>query len=164
MSHMEHPVVSDAVKGDADALAFLRGMAFVLHTWDDLVDRDHHVSDATVHRTFELALLELPRNRFYSKHYDVLYPILVQAIVNWRIANTLERQAAPSDDDFAIAFIIRSAYVDLLTMSANVIGGMEHAARVGVAIRRWAHGEGFVGYLNALATEKAARKGDHVLR
>lgn len=151
-------VVTEAVLGDPVALAFLNAMARVLHFWDDLIDRDKPVSDAEINARMWDALIEIPLNAFYRENIGTLSPILVSAIANWRIATDVERSADATHRDLAFAFIIRSTYVDLVTISAVLVAGMEHAVACGPAIRRWAHGEGFDGYLNNLRKETAARK------
>jgi hypothetical protein len=156
---MEHPIVAECVMDDPDALAFLRDIAAVLHTWDDLSDRDKPVSEDDVFAAFVRALITIPTNSFYAEHQGTLLPVLLNAIVNWRAANTLERGGAQSSDDLMIAFVIRSAYVDLLTTSAVIVGGVEWAAAKAVEIRRWAHGEGYDGYLKNLKIEREAREG-----
>jgi hypothetical protein len=155
----EAPIVAQAVKNDPDALAFLRAIASVLHTWDDLIDGDRELSDADINGAFWKALIDIPANPFYRKHELTLRAVLVQAIVNWSAATALERDEKATRDDLIIAFIIRSAYVDLLTMSATLIGGVEWACSLAPAIRRWAHGEKWEGYLNNLRDETAARQG-----
>jgi hypothetical protein len=159
-SPMEHPIVLEAVQNNHEAATFLRHIANILHTWDDLVDQDEPVSDTQIHDCFWLALVELPRNGFYLRNFANLNPILVQAIVNWRAANEIERDEEASQDELITAFIIRSAYVDLLTMSANIIGGVDWAVSKARAIHAWAHSEGFDGYLRNLAAEKAEREGE----
>jgi hypothetical protein len=106
-----------------------------------------------------MALIEIPNNSFYTTHRSELQPILVNAIINWRIANKIERVEQATNDDLTIAFILRSSYADLLTMSATLIGGIEWAVECGPDIRRWAHSEGFTAYLTNLAAEKAVREG-----
>lgn len=152
-------VVSNAVMDDEDALAFLRAIANVLHTWDDLTDHDKPVSDEDVFSAFWTCLIGLPENPFYRQNEGVLRPVLANAIINWRIANNLERSESKTETDMICAFIIRSAYVDLVTASAALIGGVDHAATIGAEVRRWAHKEGFDKYLSNLAAEEAARKG-----
>jgi hypothetical protein len=159
----EHPIVAQAVKDDPDALAFLREMGFVLHWLDDLLDKDCPVDDQTNYTGIWLTLVSLPNNVFYRTHEALLRPILTSAILNWRIANALERQDTPPDDDLQIAFIIRSTYVDLAVMSAAIIGGPAWAVECGVDLRRWAHEEGFGQYLTALQAEKQARSGNVLL-
>lgn len=155
---MNVKIVEEAVQGNEDALAFLTAMARVLHFWDDLIDHDKEHVDAHTHRCMWDALVTLPTNRFYRDNMTMLQPILVQSIVNWRIANDVERAPKSSFRDLGFAFIIRSTYVDLVSMSAFIVGGLEHAVRVGPELRRWAHAEGFNGYLTNLAAETAARK------
>jgi hypothetical protein len=157
----ESPLVTEAVGGDQHALVFLRSMASVMHTWDDLIDKDREVSDGEINAAFWLALVELPANPFYAAHADMLRPIVVQSILNWRAATQMEREATCEQyNDLKIAFIIRSTYIDLVVMSACVLGGPDWAAKVAPDLRRWAHSEGFKGYLDALAAEKGAREGE----
>lgn len=155
---MEHPIVATALSGNADALEFVRRVALILHTHDDAIDRDVPLSDADLNAAFVQALVDLPRNRFYREHFDLLNAILLNAIMNWRIANELERQQSPSEDDLRISFVVRSSYVDLVGMCAIIIGGLEWAVRCGVELRRWAHAEGYERYVENLAAEKAARE------
>ncbi len=154
---MEHPIVEQAVKSNGEALTFLRTIARVLHFFDDLIDRDHPLDDAMIYARMWDALVGLPGDPFYARHYGTLSPILIQSILNWRIATNVERAPQATPGDLGFAFIIRSTYVDLVTMSAMIIGGVEHAIACGPAIRRWAHAETFPGYLRALALEKASR-------
>jgi hypothetical protein len=160
---MEHPIIAEALRGDASALDFLRSIALILHTWDDLVDRDSPVDDDDIGRAFTLALVHLPRNGFYQRNFEKLNPILIQSITNWRIATEVERAEDATTDDLTFAFIIRSTYIDLAVMSAAIIGGMDHAVKYGLRIRQWAHEERFDGFLKNLAAEKAARKENDVL-
>lgn len=162
MQPMSDPLVNLAVQEDPTALKFLQDIARVLHTYDDLIDGDQPLSDADVHTAFWLALIEIPNNAFYMAHRSELQPILVNAIVNWRVANEIERGRAGRDAELLkISFITRSAYVDLLIMSAVLIGGIEWGVQQGIAIREWAHSETFNGYLVNLAAEKAAREGEN---
>lgn len=160
---MEHKIVEEAVQGDPEALAFLRAMARVLHFWDDLIDKDKPIADAEIHARMWDALIVLPLNNFYRDNIDVLSPILISAIANWRIATAVERDEMSDPIDLKWAFVIRSTYVDLVVMCAHLIGGLEHAVACGPAIRRWAHAEGYGGYLDNLAAETRARKANHVL-
>jgi hypothetical protein len=156
---MEHPVVATALKNNEAALVFVRRMALVMHTWDDLIDRDAPLADADINTAFVQALIDLPLNSFYIEHFNRLNAIVLNSITNWRIANELERNDTPQDGDHTIAFIIRSSYIDLAVQSALFIGGLDWAVACGVELRRWAHSEGWAKYLTNLAAEKAAREG-----
>jgi hypothetical protein len=150
--------VARAVQGNEEALGFLRGIAQVMHTWDDLVDRDHDLTDDDINRAFWIALVELPNNPFYAAHRATLQAIIVNSIINWGIATNIERNKASTSADQRIAFIIRSSYIDLAVMCATLVGGSEWGITCGYGLRAWAHSEGFDGYLKALSEEAAARE------
>lgn len=154
---MESPLVARAVQNDEHALAFLRDMAQVMHLFDDLVDRDRYVADGEIVEALWKALVTLPGNPFYRAHEEVMRPIVMNAIINWRIATHIERQEKHTETGLQAAFILRSSYIDMVTTAALIIGGPEWAVHVGPGLREWAHSEGFDTYLQNLAREKAAR-------
>jgi hypothetical protein len=80
---------------------------------------------------------------------------LVNAIINWHIANKLEREG--DEKDKSVAFVLRGAYIDILSAAAFIVGGMQWVQEVGPAIRRWAHEETFDEYMVNLAKECEAR-------
>lgn len=138
------------------AMECVRAVFDVLHVWDDLIDRDRYVTDEEIMTAFWLALVELPTNAFYVQHFSALHPILVNAIVNWRAATAMEREG--DEHDRSIAFILRGAYSDVLSMSALLVGGLEWSVRVTPEIRQWMHPERYPEYLQNLTTEREARK------
>lgn len=142
------------VAGDPGAALFIRQVFLVAHAWDDLIDRDRVLADAEIMRCFWTALIDLPVNEFYRRHFAVLHPILLNAIVNWVAATTLERQGNVKDK--SIAFILRASYIDLLTMAAILAGGRDWGLEVAPEIRRWAHAENFGEYLDNLKKEREA--------
>jgi arginine/lysine/ornithine decarboxylase len=128
-----------------------------LHLWDDLIDKDHVVSDRHVHRVFTNMLVEMPRNPFYQAHAQNLAPVLIMAIQNWHVANAVERNDK-NDIPAEAAFVLRSAYVDMVTMVATICGGYDYGVGVAKRVRALAHREGFQQYLANLEAEKAARE------
>jgi hypothetical protein len=52
---------------------------------------------------------------------------------------------------------LRGAYIDVLSASALIVGGLDWAREIGPDIRRWAHEETFEQYLNNFAKECEAR-------
>lgn len=139
------------------AVDFLDGMIGVAHLWDDLIDRDKPVTDGAINQAFWFMLVDLPRNEFYREHFNALNPIVMVSFMNWQASNVMER--AGTNDDKHISFILRSAYVDLVTQCAFIVGGADWAAKMVPQIRRFAHCEGFDKYLVNLQTEINARNG-----
>jgi hypothetical protein len=149
------PLFSDFLLGDAEAIQFVVRVFRALHVWDDLIDRDKNLTDDEVNSVFWDLLVVLPVDPFYVRNLALLNSTLVNAIINWHIANKLEREG--DEKDKSIAFILRGAYIDILSASAFVVGGMNWAEEIGPAIRRWAHEETFTQYMENLAKECEAR-------
>lgn len=160
---MQYPVERTAeaflplMLGNAAAAKFLADMVGVLHLWDDLIDRDKPVEAETINRWFFTMLVDLPRNEFYAANFQHLNSILVNAITNWHVANKMEREGG--EYELRIAYIIRSAYCDLVTQCAMLVGGLDYARQVGYMNRLSTHKEGWENYLLNLEAERAARNG-----
>lgn len=146
------------LNGHTDAIAFIETVFTALHVWDDLEDRDRPVSMERFHDMMTAVLIALPRNRFYLEHFAELNPVLHLAILNWQIANRLERSASPLD--LQNAFVLRSTYTDLITVAATILKGQAWGVTVGVESRRHSSAEGFEAYCAALLHEHHA---DHLV-
>ncbi len=144
------------LKGHRDAVAFATILCGILHLWDDLEDRDKPIAREDIHTAMYSALVVLPRNAFYQDHFAELNPLVDSAIINWHTANIFERQG--DDADKHIAFIIRSAYCNIVLAAARIVGGYQWVRSVAPALRRFWHKEGFEGYLSNLAKQFATEK------
>lgn len=170
MDELKH-LASEAACGNQAAADFLIGVCEAMHLWDDLIDKDKPVPDDTVHRVFTNLLAILPMNPFFRQYNVQLCTVMMVAIQNWHVANASERSSAgairlgeqvvPLD----VAFVLRSSYVDWVTITATLCGGTEHGRRIAVRVRELAHREGFQNYLINLEREKLVRavELDHVL-
>lgn len=153
-------VVHEAACGDANAADFLFRVIEVAHLWDDMVDRDKPISDDDINRAFITALVTIPRNKFFQAYVGDLTAVMMVAIQNWLAATRVERgaiEALPLE----AAFILRSSFVDLLTLVATINGGRKHGAEVAARVRAMAHREGMTGYLENLTAERTAREGSN---
>jgi hypothetical protein len=142
-----------AVRGDADAAAFCLAVCSIVQCWDDLIDRDKPVSPEQINRAFWTALVEMPRNSFYRRFFDLLNPLWITGIQNWHAANFME--AGGTEPELEIAFIIRSCCADILIGAATCVGGYEWARTVTPSVHRVCHGEGLKGYKANLAKQYA---------
>lgn len=143
------------LKGHQPAMDFVWSIFTICHVWDDLIDRDRHVTDEEIQTAFWQAVVTLPTNPFYVQHFATLYPVFVTTIVNWRAATAMERRGEEADRE--IAFILRAGYADLLTMSALLVGGVEWSIRVTPEIRQWMHEESYAEYRVNLQQEEVRR-------
>lgn len=143
------------LRNNASAVEFFLTIRDVLHFWDDLIDRDHPVTPAYIHRSMFAALVTLPSNAFYRQHQASLMPVLVNAIGNWRAANDFESR--DNRRELELAFVIRSDYANLLVQAAYLIGGVDWMVEVTPLIRSMWTSEGMSEYLKNLEAERAAR-------
>jgi hypothetical protein len=148
------PDLARFLQGNVAAVAFVSQVCAIAHVWDDLIDRDGAVAEADIHGAFWLALIELPRNEFFREHSAELNPVMRLVALNWMAATKMEREGR----DREITYVLRSAYIDLLTTAAALVGGPDWAAELTPEIRRWAHGETFEQYLQNIKIEEEARR------
>ena len=141
--------------GDQNAIDFVNRFFDAVELWDDLIDKDKPIADDEINSVFWDLLVVLPTDPFYVRNIALLNSTLVNAIINWHIANKLERDG--DEKDKSVAFILRGAYIDILSAAAFVVGGMGWVQEIGPAIRRWAHEETFDEYMVNLAKECEAR-------
>ena len=149
------PLFHDFLLGNIEAVQFVVRVFRALHVWDDLIDKDKELTDDEIHSVFWDLLIVLPADSFYIRNQALLGSTLMNAVINWHIANKLEREG--DEKDKSIAFILRGAYIDLLSTAAFIVGGIEWVQEIGPTIRRWAHAETFDEYNINLATECEAR-------
>jgi hypothetical protein len=152
MKH-DHPeflaFVQEACKGNEEAAAMLVMLTDLAHFFDDLYDGDKGLTRGNVQTALWTSLAMLPRNAFYRQYFGEIQPLVSNAIVNWRVANHLER--VPGDEtDLRVAFIVRSSYADLIQQTAMICGGPEWAVEVGVAVRKRCHAESWQDYLKSV--------------
>lgn len=140
--------------GNKAAGLFLFQLVFVLHFFDDCVDRDKDRSRADIYTTLWLAMVEIPSNPFYQEYFTTLNSDLQTAITNWKLANEMEDLGPEDRNDLRIAFIARSAYVNLILKVAQLCGGIEWVDAIAGDVRRFAHGEGYETYLESLKAER----------
>lgn len=136
-------VIYNFLMGNKEATDFVLRVYQIFHIWDDLIDKDKEITNEEINKVFWIALIELPDDPFYRANYLMLKPILINSIINWKAANVLEKEK-----EFNISFILRGAYIDILTMCALLVGGVDHCDKVTPQIRMWEHAEGFDNYVN----------------
>ncbi len=147
-------IASDAVKeraflfevllGNVDAVEFCDLIFGISQTWDDLVDGDKKVTPAKINKVFMDAMIRLPQQQFYARHYPQLFPVLQSCLYDWLTANELERG---SEHEKTLAFVLRDSLSAIVVYCASIIGGHDHAIAVAPAVRKYLHDETLGDYL-----------------
>lgn len=120
------------LKNDRDAVAFILAVHKVVELWDDLIDKDKDPQDADINAGLYAAMVTLPRNPFYQRHFALLSPLVESAILDWWTANELETQGG---DGLHTSYILRCSGLALTVMCARIIGGVEWASAVNNELR-----------------------------
>lgn len=136
-----------ALLDNTEAVRFISDVFAAAHVWDDIVDGDA-LNPGHFQRTFRDLFLNIPTNPFYMQHFTALHPIMLNAMLNWEAANKLEQMQI--EDDLQIAFILRSSFIDLIGVTAFLLGGYDHAVAVVVEARQKEHSESFDVYKRGL--------------
>lgn len=150
----EAVLLQEALRSHPDALAFCGLLNASVHFLDDVADGDRPLSARDAESAAWTLLVALPRNRFYAAHFAELNPLMANAITNWSLANRWEE----SGETGPASFILRSAYVDLITHTLTLCLGREAALPWIAGVRRICHGEGLEGYLENLAKQFEGRR------
>ena len=140
---------TECCKGNEEAAQFLVLITECAHFFDDLYDGDTPMTKRDIHNALWMAMVALPPNAFYRQFFAELAPLVSNAIVNWRVSNYLEERP-DGEDDFRVAFIVRSSYAELIQQTALICGGPEWASEVGVRMRRECHSESWADYLKSV--------------
>ncbi len=123
------------MRGNQAAAVFAEQLLYVSHLWDDLIDRDVQRTPAQIKDCLLIALVELPLNPFYVKHFGELHPLIISTINDWHTANVMEQSKDSHDLD--IAYTLRCNILSVVVHCTFIIGGREWAATVGPEIRRY---------------------------
>jgi hypothetical protein len=119
--------------GDLSAAAMLIDIWRIAELWDDLIDRDKPVKDEDINAAFYTAIISLPRNEFYQRHFLQINPLMESAIIDWHAANALEKNG--SEVALRQAYVLRCSLVNLIVVAAKIIGGMDLARTVSGEVR-----------------------------
>lgn len=107
---------------DRNAFEFLSAVYRIIELWDDLIDGDRTPVPDEINRAFYAALVTLPANPFYRAHGDVLGGAVLSCILAWHTANALHGRSPEHD---AQAYTLRKQFINLVALSATLLGGVE---------------------------------------
>ena len=119
---------------DANALQFIKIIGDTAELWDDLIDQDKPISKNDVNRVFMNLTTVLPLNPFFDAYKLQLTPIMIAGINAWHDATALERG---SDNDKAIAYVLRDWYVELLMYVVYLTRGYDAMRSISVEARKF---------------------------
>jgi hypothetical protein len=117
------------LKGDPYAQKFCLDLLYIAHLWDDLIDQDKPRTGEDISLAFTKALMDLPSNPFYQAHFQMLWALVTNALLQWKDANALMEG---NRDHRLMSFILRNALFSVIYFSMYLIGKEEWVAEHGV--------------------------------
>ena len=113
--------------GNQDALIMFRMFVDLLHTWDDLVDKDKDTTERSINNAFLICLVYLPLNPFYQLIQRDILPMWVTVVSSYEAANKFERDK--DERGLEAAHMLRYAAGNILAYAIHVAVGPELAAQ-----------------------------------
>jgi len=114
--------------GNQDALNMYRLMIDLLHTWDDLVDKDKVVSEVEINHAFLCCLVYLQANPFYRTIQDQILPMWLMVVSAYETANQFEKDK--DEHGIEISHSLRYAAGHIVAYAVHVCVGSEKAREV----------------------------------
>jgi hypothetical protein len=114
--------------GNTDALNMYRMFIDLLHTWDDMVDKDRELTEDQINSAFLMCLVYLPSNPFYVHIQRDIMPMWITVVSAYQTGNKFERDK--DAHGIEIAHNLRYAAGHILAYAVHVCVGPEKAKEV----------------------------------
>lgn len=133
-------------KDDPGGCQLAMSLLHVIHTWDDLIDKDHPVSDEAINCAFLFALTDIAGSPLWGPDLAAAFR---SVYFRWVAANDIEHDKDSTDDDLAKAWMLRAGFYDLFVMIAEKLHGRVWAENVSATVHKL-YGETLVGFIKEI--------------
>lgn len=121
-------------KGNQSAVQFLALMGRISQLADDIADKDVEPSPDVVAQLIHMIIVELPSNNFYAQHMGVFLPLFSTSLSFWCNSDEWGKSEQPE-----YGFVYREHLEQIVTMTATLIGGFDHAKQVTKELVKFYH-------------------------
>jgi hypothetical protein len=111
--------------GNPDGVDILKMFTLLLHTWDDIVDKDKEVSEDQINKVFAICLIYLPLNNLYRQIQYQIIPMWITIISSYETANKFERDK--DEHGIEISHGLRYAAGNIIAYAIYVCVGPQKA-------------------------------------
>lgn len=140
------PLFKVIYKDDINARELSYALLRVAHTWDDLIDQDKPVSADKINTAFTDAFFTIQANKLWDASLSAnLYNIYLR----WQQANSIEANKESTDNDLAMAWMLRAGMYDLFILIADKLYGRAWAEEVGPHVRSF-YGETLIDFIKEI--------------
>lgn len=124
-SEQEIAKLSEWCCGDINAVNFLVLLGKLSQLADDVADGDISASPENIVKILHIAMVDVPLNGFYQKHSQLLLPLFSTSLMFWGNSDKWGK-----GDRVEYGFVYREILEQVVTMTATIIGGVNHGYRV----------------------------------
>jgi len=142
---IEKQLLNIALQGNKDAIDFMESIIYITQVWDDLIDKDKSVTSEMINKTFHIALIQVPQNRFFQQYVGYLLPVMNVAINDWLDANVYE--SSDKEEKKRVAYVLRESVSNVLVTCTYIIGGYDWMRKMSLDIRNYIFDEDYDHYL-----------------
>lgn len=126
------PLFTHIYKGDQHAAWLSTAILKVLHTWDDLIDKDKEISDAAINNAFVSSLTDITMSPLWDANMASLLKLVY---FKWQAANKIESGASHvTDNDLAKAWMLRASCYDFFILIARKLYGDAWAEEISLNV------------------------------
>ncbi len=140
------PLFEHIYKKNTAAIELSFMLLDVMHTWDDLVDKDKPVEENDVNRAFFMALQMIPSHPLWNAGLSTM---LTSVYLRWRTSTRIERDKLATDNDLAKAWMLRAGVFDLFELLCQQLYGLAWAEECGPYIRAF-YGETLKAFIKEI--------------
>lgn len=117
--------LADPLRLPEPVIEWLMDLWGAIQGLDDLVDGEQQ-SLPEQYGLIWRVLISMPSNSFYQAHANALLPVMANAYLKWRAAETVER--GKLKDHYEKSFMWRASYYDVVLQCVLLVHGPERAA------------------------------------
>ena len=140
------PLFSYIFKGNKQASELAYMLLSIAHTWDDLVDKDKEVSAEQANTVFVDCLFNLQAHPLWGID---LQSNLLCVYFRWQSANSIEADKNSTDNDLAMAWMLRASLYDLFILTAAKLYGISWAVEIAPVVHRY-YGEPLQNFIQEI--------------
>ena len=125
-------VIALAANGNKDAENYLADFAYACRVFDDLIDKDHEVTDKQIYKAFFILMAGLWMNPFFRRNFLTLISVHIVSINTFIDSNKWEKESGTKS---LYAHVIKDSVDELFGVVAFLTGGYHHMRKVSLIMR-----------------------------
>lgn len=133
-------------KDNKEAKKVSHALLQCLHVWDDLIDKDHPVSDNDIHAAFINALITIGGSPLWTPDMGAH---MLNVYLKWQDANYIEHNCKQDSNELAKAWMLRASCYDLFVLLAVKLYGVAWGVEIGPKVRA-TYGESLTSFIEEI--------------